>query len=179
MKTGRNGNIGGSPGRFLFGQKRRPSCRPEVRQTSGSNSILAVLLALIFATGCPLSAYAQDEIVVIVRADEPVDSLSYQQLREIFLGTKQVWHDVRAHPAYVKPEATVHLELFHFVLGMAYPRYQRYWLEKTFSGSGFAPAGFRTPEAVIEFVCTTSGSIGFIRASSAHSLERCKILPLI
>ncbi len=139
----------------------------------------AGLLALLVAMGVPRALHAQDELVLIVHADEPVDSLSHSQLREIFLGTRQLWHTVKAHPAYVKPEDAIHLTRFRDLIGMAYPRYQRYWLQKTFSGSGSAPAGFRTPEAVIEFVCRTPGSIGFIPASFARDLEGCRILPLV
>ncbi len=138
-------------------------------------SLLAVLL-LSAPSGVLL---AQDQYVLIVEVSEPVDSLTQEQLREIFLGTTQLWHQVKAHPAYVKPESKSERERFQRLLGITYRQFQRYWLQKTFAGTGSAPAGFGSPQAVIEFVCTTRGSVGIIPASFAKGLERCKILPLV
>ncbi len=121
--------------------------------------------------------YAQEKIVLIVHKDEPVESLSQDQLKKMYLGKIQLWHEAKVRPAYIKGNGYNQL-FFEEMIGMSYIRFQRHWLRKTFSGSGSAPEVFLFAEAMIEFVGKTPGAIGFIPASQAQRLERCKIVRL-
>ncbi len=135
------------------------------------------LLTLVLAFAFTRVLYAQEEIVLIVHKDEPVESLSQDQLKKMYLGKIQLWHEAKVRPAYIKGNGYNQL-FFEEMIGMSYIRFQRHWLRKTFSGSGSAPEVFLFAEAMIEFVGKTPGAIGFIPASEAQRLERCKIVSL-
>jgi ABC-type phosphate transport system substrate-binding protein len=135
----------------------------------------AATLALLLAAALPgpapaqagRQAAAQEEgVAIVVHPDAPIEALSLDQLRRIFMADQQFWPDgsritllVRAPAAY---ERDVVLNLIY---RMTEDEFRKYWVGKMFRAE--VPAGPKivySSEMAVELVTAVPGAIGFVPA---------------
>jgi ABC-type phosphate transport system substrate-binding protein len=130
----------------------------------------AVLLA--GAVALPASAArAQSKprpLAIVVNANDPVNNLSFTELRRIFLGEQQFWPDhskvtllVRAPTAY---ERSMVLDRIY---RMDEDRFRQYWIGKMFRAEVAAgPKIVYSSEMALSLVSAIRGSITFVPLSA-------------
>lgn len=132
-------------------------------------SALAVMALAILPTRAPA------QLVVIVNRANPIQDLSSDDLRRIFLGTRTTFAGgVRIEVTELLP---VRDAFYKKTLGMRSDLVERQWMALVFRGEAQAiPKSFVRPEEVRRFVADHPGGIGFVDV--AHVDGSVKVLTI-
>ena len=135
------------------------------RRSAGKRGVarlLAVGLALF------LVSQASAGVVVIVSPDSGLDGLSKSQIKSVFLGkVKNLPNGEAAVPVNQAESSPVYDAFNQKVLGKSSAKVLQYWASRVFSGKGSPPEVVPDDKAVIEFVKSNKGAIGYIDSASA------------
>ena len=120
------------------------------------------------------SSLAEQNLAIIVNQANPVNNLSREELRKIFLGERSHWPNghritlVMMEPG--RPERAAMLrDLYH----MTESEFSRHFLHGLFTGQVFvSPKTLNTPVGVCKFVFNVPGAIGYVRASDVNDSVR-------
>jgi ABC-type phosphate transport system substrate-binding protein len=125
------------------------------------------------AAGTPPQAEtASDQsLAVIVNQSNPVDNVSSQELRIIFLGERSHWPNGRRITLVMleagQPERKTMLRVIY---RMNESDFSRHFLQGLFTGEVFvSPKTLANPVGVRKFVFNVPGAIGYVRASDVDS----------
>ena len=125
--------------------------------------------AIFGAAGQPPQAEANgdQDLAIIVNQSNPVDNLSQQELRTVFLGERSHWPNgrritlVMMEPGFAERKAVLH-EIYH----MNESDFSRHFMQGLFTGEVFvSPKTLASPVGVRKFVFNVPGAIGYVRAS--------------
>ena len=122
-------------------------------------SLAFVLMAAVSAADAPFH--------VIVHRSNPVTSISRAELSAIYLKRVRSWPD-RSEVIAVEPPAGARArdEFSRVVHGKSVAYVRRYWQRLIFAGRAIPPAELQSSAAVIDFVKTHRGAIGYIGAQT-------------
>ena len=106
-------------------------------------------------------------LAIVVNRSNPIDNMSFGELRKIFLGERNHWsngHRVAiAMLDYGQPERRT---VLRSIYRMDEKGYQDYLLREMFQGDVFVvPKTLASPTIVRKFVFNAPGAIGYMRAS--------------
>jgi hypothetical protein len=112
---------------------------------------------------------AADDLVVIVNKTNPVDSISANDLKKMFLGEKAVWANgakvTAVTPGPDRPEYNAAIKK---ATGMSSADFKRYFIQLSFLGRAAPPPrAFDAPGAAARFVSANPGAIACVPASEA------------
>jgi len=113
-----------------------------------------------------ISSYA--EIVVITSKDTPIDKISKQELKNIYLKIKTFINGQRVIPVNLPADSPLRKIFQEKVLGMDNEQLNLYWNEMYFHGVE-PPIVLSSEEAVKKFVKKVKGAIGYIRKENVDS----------
>lgn len=131
--------------------------------------IRRVFLSLLVLASFPAGVVAGD-YVVIVHPDNPVDSLSKDELSKLFLKRMTKWKTGDAVTPVDQPQASAIRSAFSkSVLGKPVGAVVSYWQQQIFTGRDVPPAEKAGDAAVIAFVRANAGAIGYVSSGSAAS----------
>lgn len=145
-----------------------------IRATVVSQSIirrccLALLAAVLFACGASVAAESS-AIAIVVHRSAPVDDLSMQQLRSIFLADQQFWDDRTRITLLVRaPKSDERDFVLNRIYQMSESQYRQYWIAKMFRAE--IPRGPKivfSTDMTLDLVVAIPGSISFMRASEVN-----------
>jgi ABC-type phosphate transport system substrate-binding protein len=110
---------------------------------------------------------AGEAIAIIVHRSNPVDTLSFAELRRIFLLERQTWPQGRKVTLVLRePGQQERIEVIALVVAMSEPEFERHVLFQTFRGNvGWGPRSIRSAEAMRRFVYNAPGAIGHVYAN--------------
>ena len=144
-------------------------------------SAIAVPVAIAFRKGAHVSTLsgsrrseADQSLAIVVNQSNPVDNLSFQELRKIFLGERSHWPNGRRITLVMIPpgrpeRAAILSELYH----MSEAEVDRHFLRALFTGQVLvSPKTLNTPVGVCKFVFHVPGAIGYLRASDVDDSVR-------
>ncbi len=134
------------------------------RQSSGNRNMFK-----IFAVGLTLFLVSQASagVVVIVSPGTGLDSLSQSQVKSIFLGkVKSLPTGESAIPVNQTESSAVYDSFNDKVLGKSSAKVLQYWASRVFSGKGSPPEVVSDDQAVIDFVSSRKGAIGYVDSAS-------------
>jgi ABC-type phosphate transport system substrate-binding protein len=115
----------------------------------------------------PRGLAAQD-FTVIVHRDNPVQSLTRQQVADLFLRRTRAWPDGQAvRPVDQIAAASVREAFSRAVLGKATTAVVSYWQQQVFAGRSAPPPERQGDAAVVAFVQGDPGAIGYVSGASA------------
>ena len=122
------------------------------------------------------SAPADECLAILVNRSNPVENLSFAELRKVFLGEQNHWSDGRRITLVMlesgKPERQVVLSLIY---RMEDKDFNAYFLHHVFTGDVHAaPTTLTTPAEVLKFVSNVQGAIGYLRTTAVD--ESVKIV---
>jgi hypothetical protein len=140
--------------------------------------VLVLCAALSAVNGAPVAAAAArqgrgseaspgEAITIVVHRSNPVDSVSFAELRRIFLLERQTWpHGRRITVVLREPRQPERIEALALIAGMSEAEFERHVLFQTFRGNvGWGPRAIRTADAMLRFVFNAPGAIGHVYAS--------------
>jgi len=136
---------------------------------------LVLCIAVLAMSGARAGALAQgrgsdvgasDAIAIIVHRSNPVDNLSFAELRRIFLLERQTWpHGRKITVVLREPRQPERVEALALIVGMSEPEYDRHVLFLTFRGEvGLGPRSIRSAASMLRFVYNAPGAIGHVYA---------------
>jgi hypothetical protein len=145
--------------------------------TKGRTVILVIVVVISLALPRDQRAQAASSVpdargnpsqslAIVVNRSNPIDNLSFAELRKIFLGDRNHWpngHRIAiAMLEYGQPERRAVLRLIY---RMDEKAYEDYLLRGMFRGDVFvAPKTLTSPTIVRKFVFNAPGGIGYLRA---------------
>lgn len=139
--------------------------------------LLCALLIQLLVLGQPSSA--QQDMIVIVNAANPVSSISKAELGRIFLKKSAQWSDgVRAEPVDLAPGSAVRGRFSQAVHGKETAAVKAYWQKMIFSGREVPPPELGTASEVIAFVAAHRGAVGYVGAGTSLG-DRVKAISLV
>lgn len=135
-------------------------------------------IALVVGTGLPAPVAEQaPRIAVIVSKSSPVEHVSKDDLRELYLRRRRLWDDgERALPVNLPAGNPVRERFSRLVLGRSSDELVAYWNGRYFEGITPPPV-LPTPTAVNAFVADEPNAIGYVPADEAGS--ECRVVLLL
>ena len=124
------------------------------------------------AAGPSRAPVAPDEsLAVIVNQSNPIDDLSLNELRTVFLGERSHWPNGRRITlVMMDPGLAERKAVLHDVCHMSETEFSRHFLQGLFTGEVFvSPKTLSTPVGVRKFVFNVPGAIGYLRASDVNN----------
>lgn len=117
-------------------------------------------------------------LAIIVNRSNPVENLSFTELRRIFLGERSRWPN--GHRVIVTMMESGNLErqaILREVYHMTEHGYQDHFLKGTYTGDiPVSPKTLSSPAILRKFVFNTPGAIGYLRASDVD--EAVKVVSI-
>jgi len=131
---------------------------------------LVLLLGLV---SCWSTARAQD-VVLVANKNVEISQISAADLRAIFIGTKTRFADgSHAVPVLLKG-GPVHEVFLKNHVGESPDEFRARWQKAVFTGQGAMPKICDSESALIEYVATTPGALGY--ASRISSQDNVKTI---
>ncbi len=130
--------------------------------------IIVACLTLISWAGKP---------IIIVNKSNPVDEISVNELKKIYLGLQTKWSSgTKAYPADQSVDGGIGADFIKHTLEVAVDYYQGAWMEKMLSGAGTPPENFNSDQEVVDFVSSKPGAVGYVQVEP--DLTKVKILKI-
>ena len=127
----------------------------------GYRAIAAALALWLSGVGI---AWA-DDLVVVVNSQAPVQQLTDKDVKEIYLGEKAYWGDVRIVPVGYVDGASIQNEFLDKVVNISENVYKTYWIKRIFREGGTPPKKAATPEEALSIISRNPGAVGFVYGS--------------
>ncbi len=134
--------------------------------------VAIVVMALSF----PYVASAEEAVVIIANKNVPASSLSYDEIKDIFLGNKTKWDTGLKIITATSSGSEAHKPFLKKYLKKSPSQFKRYCRSLLFTGKGKMPRSFETLERLLEFVTNTDGAIGYI--PSQMTSDEIKIISI-
>lgn len=131
-----------------------------------------VLAALLAWTGAAGAA----EIVVVGHTDLPVDSLSAEQVRAVYLGELTFVERVKVQPVGYAGHGAISDGFLHTVVGMDPRRYETYWIKEVFHSGRLPPRMVGDADEMLRVVAGEAGAVGYVPAGSLAGVTSVKRL---
>lgn len=131
--------------------------------------VLVLLLSWAFLAG-PAAAREQaappPALAIIVHRSNPIENLTFSELRRIFMLDTQTWPHGRKITVVLRdkgqPERT---DAIRLICGLSERDYEKHILFRTFQGSvNIGPRAIQSAPAMLRFVFNAPGAIGYVNA---------------
>ena len=125
-------------------------------------------ILLLAFTGCCSAASAQD-VVLVANKSVQITEIKDADLRAIFTGEKTRFADgSHAVPVTLKG-GPVHEVFLRNHVGDNPEEFRARWRKAVFTGQGAMPRAFDSESALIEYVSTTPGALGYVSRVSPQN----------
>ena len=137
--------------------------------------LVRLLAALLFASGAALAQ--ADDLVVVVSARSPIDSLRADQVAAIFLGQAPRFPNGAVATALDQPIGSPERDQFYLrVAGKTPALLKAYWSKMVFTGRGQPPRELAGSAAVRKAVADDPGLVGYIEREALDPSVRQVLL---
>jgi ABC-type phosphate transport system substrate-binding protein len=111
------------------------------------------------------AAVASEPLVIVVNRSNPLDGVSFSELRKIFLGTRSHWPDGRRITLVMRePGEPERAAILHDVCGMSEDQLKYHFLHGLYTGEILvSPKTLASPTGVRKFIFNVPGAIGYLR----------------
>lgn len=121
-----------------------------------------LLILVIFLVATATEATAQS-FKVIVNEANATETISSNELSDIFLKKKKKWDDgTSIEPVDLSTRSEVREEFSQQIHGRGIGAIRNYWQQAAFSGQGTAPLERSSDAEVVEYVKANPGAVGYI-----------------
>ncbi len=120
-------------------------------------------LLIILSTALMAFPLLAGDLVVVVHLENPLTTITKDNLASIYTGKKSSWKKGGKIKAYdQKFDSEIAKEFIEEKIGKTINDYQAYWMEKMLSGESTPPKSLGSDVEVIETVSKNKGGIGYI-----------------
>jgi len=135
----------------------------------------AILASVTFAA---LAATAHADVVVVMSTKSTVDTLTKDQVSDIFLGKAATFpQGGQAVPIDLAPGAMNRDQFYTKVTGRTAVQLKSYWAKQSFSGKGTAPKAVAGDDEVKKLIAANPNTIGYIDKSRVDSTVKVVFEP--
>jgi len=128
-------------------------------------TLLLLLLLVMFTPS------AQAELAIIVHAKNKIDSLTAQQVQDIFLGRSRIFPNGKfALP--IDQSSPLRAEFYEKLSGRPVEQINAYWARIMFTGQASPPQQLPDDKAVLQTIRENEGAIGYIDRSQVDKTIR-------
>ena len=115
-------------------------------------------------------AAVEDSLAIVVNRSNPVDSLSFPELRKIFMGEQDHWSNGRRITVVMlEPGKVERQAVLAQIYKMDEKDFNQYFLHSMFTGElHAAPKALGSPTEVLKFVFNIPGAIGYLKSSEVN-----------
>lgn len=148
-----------------------------IRQALSHKATIAIAIMAVMAITAPAMSTAQESaageiaIAIVVHKSSGIDSLTLDELRNIFLARRQFWPDRTRITLLVRaPKSDERDFVLNSIYQMDEAQYRQYWIAKMFRAE--IPRGPKivfSGDMTLDLVTVIPGSISFIRAEEVTS----------
>jgi ABC-type phosphate transport system substrate-binding protein len=132
-----------------------------------------LLAALIFLARRSLTAASGSSVVVVANASITVSAISQDEVREVFLGSRQsLSNGSKVTPVLLKG-GPVHEAFLKSYLGKSTEGFRTWWLRYIFTGQGLLPKTLASEADLIDYVSRTEGALGYAAPASVRGNVKC------
>jgi ABC-type phosphate transport system substrate-binding protein len=141
-------------------------------------SVRPLVLVLLLSTAplAPLALAGQQAapapaLAIIVHHSNPVEGLTFSELRRIFMLDTQTWPNGRKITVVLREKGQPErAEALRIICGLSEREYDRHILLRTFQGSvNIGPRAIQSAPGMLRFVYNAPGAIGFVHADEVDS----------
>ena len=112
---------------------------------------------------------------IIRNPGNPIDAVDRQFLEDAFLKKKSAWPDGAViRPVDLAPASTARRQFSDDVLRRPVDAIRSYWQQRIFSGRGVPPPELDSDEAVLRYVSSRPGAVGYV--SGGAKLGNARVL---
>src|SRR5882672_2935059 len=126
---------------------------------------VVVAVTLASAWNVPTPARAAEGMAVIVHPSTPIDHLSFEEMRRVFLGERQYWN--AEMPVVLIVRAPVALErqvVLNKIYRMTESQFKQYWIARIFRAETVStPKVVYSNTTINELVAAIPGAISLVR----------------
>ena len=109
------------------------------------------------------SQSAEADLAVVVNADNPTDSVTVEELINVFLGrSRQLAGGTKVIPIDQMEGESARIEFYDKVVKKSPSQLNSYWSRLIFAGKGRPPYAVMNDQEVIEFVSANPSMIGYV-----------------
>ncbi|MBF0226197.1 MAG: substrate-binding domain-containing protein [Desulfobacterales bacterium] len=130
-------------------------------------SLLVLAVLSIPITGMVYSANAEDDVKVIGNNDVPDKELSKMDIQQIFLGKKTRWTDNKKITIVTSKNEELNEKFLTRFVGKTPSQFRNYWKNLVFTGKGKEPIAFSNDKALIEYIVSNEGTIGYVSSEAS------------
>jgi ABC-type phosphate transport system substrate-binding protein len=125
-----------------------------------THSLVRVPYSAVTETAAPT-----EPLVIVVNRSNPVDDVSFSELRKIFLGTRSHWANGRRITLVMRePGDPERMAILRDVCGMSEDQLKNHFLHGLFTGEILvSPKILSSPTGVRKFIFNVPGAIGYLR----------------
>ncbi len=133
------------------------------------NAIILVLCTFIY------SSHAE-EFAIIANKTFYKNSISQEDLRDIFLGKKKNFGVNEQIVISLFEDKKIHTQFVHKIIRKTPNQFKIWWKLQLYKGQGVLPVSFKTKEKLLEYISSTNGAIGYINSEFINdSVKRIEI----
>jgi len=115
----------------------------------------------------PSHAAAQPEFVVVVNKENPIKSISLNDLRRIFMKQMRMWpHGESIVPVDWDATSEIRQEFSRRILGRSVREMAEYWVQQSIAQGLSPPSTQRSARAVLRFVASVPGAVSYVPAEA-------------
>ena len=139
--------------------------------------IISLILILLFC----LNLYGQEnsKFKIIVNKDNPVESITLDELKRIFLKKQTKWENGdKIYPVDLNESSKTREYFTENIHGKRISSIKAYWQKQIFTGRGVPPPEKSSEKEVLEYVEKNEGAIGYIRSTKSTNKYDVKTISI-
>ena len=132
------------------------------KQLAHRNIGLFYIISCIFF-GWLQVPFANSDVVIITNKSVTKERISKDKIRDVFLGKIVKWDDgSKINIAVFDKQNELHKEFVKEYTQKSTSQFEKWWRKMVFTGQGTMPKSFESDEAIIEYIKSTEGAVGYI-----------------
>ncbi len=143
---------------------------------TGRNMLrVCVMMGLLLGA---LHSFANEQDIVLIGHPDITDSLTPDEVQQIFLGRKTRWSDDSSITFLLYNHDPILEQFLKTYIKKTPFQYKNFWKKQVFTGKGRMPKAFKQLEGVLEFVAATEGAMSFVPRETAVEYDDVTIIPI-
>ncbi len=127
---------------------------------------LLILALLTFSLAFEAPSYANERIVIVVSADNPVNKMTHSEVVDLFMGKYVAFPDgSKAVVTDLSGDQILKKDFYQKLVGRSLASINSYWSRLRFTGRQRTPIEQSSEESVIAFIENNNAAVGYLRAS--------------
>jgi ABC-type phosphate transport system substrate-binding protein len=125
-------------------------------------ALLGGILSICLAMAPQVQA---EPIVVVVNGKAPVQQLTGDEIKAIYLGEQGYWGQTKIRPISYRSPRGVQSDFLRRIVQINPANYAKYWIHRIFREGGVPPATADSRADLLRTVANQDGAIGFLFAA--------------